>query len=274
MRAKRPAKRNIGIDLLESSLRLVSVGLAEIGETAVTTDMAMLPGAASPKPAIAADTASFDDERVHRHDWRLLPATIVSNDGTAVPPELALLDSGEGTARSDESPEAFVLIHGDAIRFLRSYQFTGNEFVYCDPPYLFSSRRSQRQLYEHEFGSSEEHEGLLDLLKEIPSMVAVSGYWSELYNDELAKWRVISWAAMTRGGAMAREFLWMNYPEPRQLHEYTYLGDDFRERERIRRKAERWVRRFTSLPDLERLAILDRLQDAGIILQQSQLGGA
>jgi len=28
------------------------------------------------------------------------------------------------------------LIHRDAVKYLKSYNFTGKEFVYCDPPYL------------------------------------------------------------------------------------------------------------------------------------------
>ncbi len=65
---------------------------------------------------------------------------------------------------------------------------------------------------------------------------------------------------------MATEWVWMNYPKPRKLHEYTYLGDNFRERERIKRKAGRWVTRFTNLPALERAAIIDQLHGAGIAI--------
>ena len=41
---------------------------------------------------------------------------------------------------------------------------------------------------------------------------------------------------MTRGGRLATEWVWMNYPEPIALHDYRYLGEDFREREPIKRK--------------------------------------
>ena len=47
----------------------------------------------------------------------------------------------------------------------------------------------------------------------------------------------------------------MNYPEPNVLHDYRFLGKDYRQRERIKRKATRWVSRLNSLPRLERLAI-------------------
>jgi len=41
----------------------------------------------------------------------------------------------------------FELIHGDAIRYIESYNFTGKELVYCDPPYLRKARNVQRQLH-------------------------------------------------------------------------------------------------------------------------------
>jgi len=65
---------------------------------------------------------------------------------------------------------------------------------------------------------------------------------------------------MTRGGRLAEEVLWMNYPEPVTLHDYRYLGADFRERQRIKRKTQRWTRRLQEMPDVERYAMLAALE--------------
>jgi len=54
----------------------------------------------------------------------------------------------------------------------------------------------------------------------------------------------------------------MNYPNPIALHDHRYLGDDFRERERIKRKKQRWVRRLHSMPILERRALLSAIEEA------------
>ena len=35
------------------------------------------------------------------------------------------------------------------------------------------------------------------------------------------------------------EWLWMNYAEPAELHDLRYLGSNFREHERIKRKKTR-----------------------------------
>ncbi len=84
----------------------------------------------------------------------------------------------------------------------------------------------------------------------------VSGYESEMYASALARWRLITFEAMTRAGSTATEHVWMNYPEPLELHDYKFLGRGFRERERIMRKAKRWVAKLEDMPTLERHAIM------------------
>ncbi len=190
-----------------------------------------------------------------------MTAAIAENSVTAVPSHMTMLAD-----RAIDGVTSAWLMHGDALPFLATVPLTGDEFIYADPPYLFSARKSKRQLYDYELGTEDEHLFLLDVLRNLSCPVAISGYQSELYADMLHDWRSYSFQAVTRGGTMATEWVWMNYPKPRKLHEYTYLGDNFRERERIKRKAERWVTRFTKLPALERAAIIDQLHGAGIAI--------
>ena len=67
---------------------------------------------------------------------------------------------------------------------------------------------------------------------------------------------------MTRAGRTATEWLWFNFPAPVALHDYRYLGEDFRERERIKRKKQRWVNRLHTMPTLERRALLNAIAEA------------
>jgi hypothetical protein len=90
-------------------------------------------------------------------------------------------------------------------------------------------------------------------------MVAISGYWSALYATELADWRTSTFQTVNHAGRPATEWLWMNYPKPLDLHDYRYLGRDFRERERIKRKKTRWTERLRSMPDLERYALMEAI---------------
>ncbi len=134
-------------------------------------------------------------------------------------------------------------------------------FIYCDPPYLLSTRMTQERIYDFEMSGEVHHQKLLKLLNKIDCMVMISGYWSELYERMLEGWRTYSFQAMTRSGKMATEWVWMNYPEPTELHDYRYLGDDYRQRERIRRKKTRWVKRLNKLDALERMALLSAIEE-------------
>ncbi len=146
------------------------------------------------------------------------------------------------------------LINGDAVSFLREFSFYGTELVYCDPPYVMSTRRGGK-LYDYEY-PDDQHRELLEILKALPCKVMLSGYWSDLYGESLEGWNSINFQSMTRGGSMATEYLWMNFPAPVELHDYRYLGDNFRERERIKRKKLRWRSRLERMPALERQALL------------------
>jgi len=147
----------------------------------------------------------------------------------------------------------------DAVAWLQCYSFNGSEFIYADPPYVLDSRRGGK-LYRHEYTDAD-HVRLLDVLASLPCAVMVSGYDSTLYADSpLASWRTIDFPAMTRGG-IAIEQLWMNYPEPALLHDLRYLGENFRERERIKRKKARWQAKLAKLDPLERAAIMECLRE-------------
>jgi hypothetical protein len=166
------------------------------------------------------------------------------------------------TARGWDVP-GLTVINNDAISYLPGLVATESMhgervFVYLDPPYLFETR-GFRKYYQHEFGEFQEHEALLDLIKSLPCMVAISGYWSLLYSWGLADWRCISWDVSTRGHTRATEYLWMNYEEPAELHDYRFLGDDFREREKLAKVRRRWVARLARMDRLERLMLMEAL---------------
>ena len=161
---------------------------------------------------------------------------------------------------SQNSSRAPYFIKGDAVRLLEKFQFrpffSKNTFIYSDPPYLMETRKGGK-LYNFEY-TDDQHLELLTTLKAIPCMVMISGYWSEMYADMLSDWNSFTFKAMTRQG-LANEWVWYNYPDPVELHDYSFLGSNFRERERIKRKIGRWTNRLKRLPVLERKAILEKI---------------
>ncbi len=127
--------------------------------------------------------------------------------------------------------------------------------IYADPPYPKQSIKSEKNLYGH-IMTNKEHEKLLEILLSMKSRVAISTYKNDIYSDMLSSWNCIEYKSMTRQG-LATELLYMNYPKPIRLHDYGFLGQNFTDRQRIKRKIKRHVNVLDRLPILERNAILD-----------------
>ncbi len=142
-------------------------------------------------------------------------------------------------------------IHGCAHRFLAEYPFTGRELVYSDPPYLASTRTSGRR-YRFDY-AERDHIELLRL-KALPCAVILSGYPSALYDERLADWQSVELQVMNQAGVRT-EKLWLNFT-PQRLFWAGFAGRNFTDRQRIKRKAENWARRYRDLPPAERLAVL------------------
>jgi site-specific DNA-adenine methylase len=155
---------------------------------------------------------------------------------------------------------------GDAIYEIRQCMryFDNRWLFYFDPPYLGSTRSCKRKYYTYEFDSEERHRTLLLLAKELSAigcMVMISGYYSELYDQFLKNWRVVFIDTVDRRGKKRIESLWMNFREPFQFHDTRFLGKNFRERERIKKKKNRWIKRLKSMNRLDRGSILDAIDD-------------
>lgn len=149
-------------------------------------------------------------------------------------------------------PKRATFIAGDAIRFLREYPFNGSELVYCDPPYLPSTRKRLR-VYRHEL-SEDDHSELLLLLRRVPCSVAISGYPSSLYDHALPGWNKIEFPNKAHDG-LRRECLWVNYEIPCALHDARYLGANFRQRQDVKRRMNRLQLRISRLSKPEQYAL-------------------
>ena len=162
----------------------------------------------------------------------------------------------------------YKLLEMDAIKFLESFDFQGDEFVYCDPPYLHETRL-KKKIYRHEY-TKKDHIELLNVISKVPCNVMISGYPSELYNDILRDWIFLEIPGSSHIGKR-EEGVWLNY-FPKSLHDYRFLGDNFRERERIKRKLNRWRSKASALPEFERQLIISSLVELHHKLHQKKHG--
>ncbi|MGB3818113.1 MAG: DNA adenine methylase [Achromobacter pulmonis] len=86
---------------------------------------------------------------------------------------------------------------------------------FVDPPYLHETRYADAKrgrCYAHEMGD-QDHADLLEVLRDVQGMVALSGYPSSLYCDSLAGWANATTTARisaARGAGVRTECLWLN----------------------------------------------------------------
>ena len=80
---------------------------------------------------------------------------------------------------------------------------------YIDPPYLHSTRESAKR-YRHEM-TDDEHIELSRILHSVTGMVVLSGYHSELYDQEYRTWDRVECSALADGARPRTEVLWLNH---------------------------------------------------------------
>lgn len=111
--------------------------------------------------------------------------------------------------------------------------------IYCDPPYLVSTRTSRESRYRHDMTDAD-HERLLSVIRRLPCRVIISGYDSQLHRERLSDWRLVTFNATTRGKSKVRtECLWSNREQPSVTHMPVMVGTDKRQRETLKRRLDR-----------------------------------
>jgi site-specific DNA-adenine methylase len=150
-------------------------------------------------------------------------------------------------------------ICGDALKILPTLPVDSKTVIYCDPPYLLSTRKGRRY-YKNEL-TNHDHATLVALLQALPCYVLLSGYPSQLYSSRLHGWRCLEYQTMTRGG-QRRECLWCNFPEPEELHDWRFAGFNFRQRFGLKRFVRRWLARIERMPARRRGYVLHELGNA------------
>jgi hypothetical protein len=158
-----------------------------------------------------------------------------------------------------------ILINDDAISYLQKYRVDPDHTViYADPPYPIGTRSSSNSKYEYDF-RNEDHTSLLLTLLQMDCKILISTYPNNLYKMMLHGWNCTKFKSQTRSGSRI-ELLYYNFDlNEIELHDYRYLGNNFRQRERIKNKIKRHVSRLKRLDRFESLAIIDSIISADTI---------
>ena len=137
----------------------------------------------------------------------------------------------------------------------------GKTLVFLDPPYLMDTRSSQAKIYDYEFSTPEQHEALLNKAIKFPCYVMITAYENELYDRILTEkrgWRKMYFSGQTRQGRV-KETLYLNFPEPEELHDYSFFGSDYRDRHNNKKKIARQIKELEGMPPARRNFILNQV---------------
>lgn len=133
-------------------------------------------------------------------------------------------------------------------------------FIFLDPPYLHNTR-SNSELYKYEM-TVLDHEQLLSTVRDLKHNCMIIHPACDLYNHVLKSFRKVH-LYIRYHSKTSHEVLYMNYPEPQTLLTYDLYGSDCWDRERIKRKGDRLIKKISGLPVLEQKYIVSRLCDLG-----------
>lgn len=152
------------------------------------------------------------------------------------------------------------VIEGDVFDYARSKLAVPDLVAYFDPPYVMDTRRSSRAIYRHEF-TDVDHRRLWSTVTDssVRARILISGYAGSLYEGLFKLWRLEQFTVMTRGGP-ATESVWCNFDPPAELHDARFVGKNYTDRQRIKRKAARWGDRLMAMAAAERAAVLEHIR--------------
>lgn len=146
----------------------------------------------------------------------------------------------------------------DTLLLVDIFDYTREDFIYLDPPYLLADRRSGKALYKYEMMGEDDHVQLLTAALQLDANIMISCRQNELYESILAGWRRKEFKTVDRGGPCV-EVIYMNYQEPDILHQYDHCGKNRTDRQRISRKVARFSAKIKALPAYEKHLFIQEL---------------
>jgi DNA adenine methylase len=151
------------------------------------------------------------------------------------------------------------IVYSSYQELIADNNFTSEDFIFADPPYVLSTRLSGKKLYKFEF-DEQSHVEFLTSVSNLPAKILITHPVHDLYNSHLTSWFKLPMRYQTRKG-IYNDCVWMNYDVSSiELHNYNFLGKDFTERQQIKRKRHNIINRIESLSYHEKMAILKHFQ--------------
>ena len=169
-------------------------------------------------------------------------------------------DLDPGVTINYDYPRGSIVSSRPAVQILQqliSMPAMEETFVFLNPPYLKYTRNNQLNLYNFDM-TGDDHRQLLSLVRDLKCNCMIIHPDCELYNQELKSFREIQ-LTVRYHNKTSIEKLYMNYAVPERLFTYDMVGTDCWDRQRIKRKGDRLIKKITELPVLEKNYLINRI---------------
>jgi len=143
----------------------------------------------------------------HKSGFRSVP------HGHGRSPACSFVNSVNALSLITERLESAIIENTNGLNLIKKWNKYKNTLFYIDPPYLRSLSNKNTHTYLFDMNEMD-HKRLLEVLLNVNSMIVLSGYPNELYDDMLSDWHRVErdhYAGGNNGGRLPRtEVLWIN----------------------------------------------------------------
>lgn len=161
------------------------------------------------------------------------------------------------------------VVYFDYKKLVDDFNFTSDDFIFCDPPYMLSTRTSGRSYYKHEF-TDEMHIDFLETMRMLKCRILITHPKCAMYDEMLNSWNCIEFSYQTRAG-LFNDAVYFNYDVRNlPLITYDFLGANRTERQQIKRQRANFVKKMKSLSFHERQSILNALDQNNLLQRYEQ----
>lgn len=154
-------------------------------------------------------------------------------------------------AERDTGLHSYIKLHCSTVfstyqDLVVNFTFNGSDFIFFDPPYVLSSRRSGRKYYKHEWSVSQHYQAL-QFISATSAMVMLTHPPCKLYFDALPHFKFIPFNYASRHGIF-NDGIWVNYDISQlELATTAAVGQNAMERQMIKRKLQSLKRKIDRL---------------------------
>ncbi len=135
-----------------------------------------------------------------------------------------------------------------------------NTLAFIDPPYPEECRKQPLGMYVNEL-TDEQHIKLLKAIKKFKCKVIICSYPNSIYSKYLKGWQKTEYTAYDRRNNARTEVMWYNYDTNGKLYTYQHLGNNYRERYKLKVKINRLISKINNLPQQEKYAIINAIKN-------------